>query len=228
MKPSATQTRTVRATWRIRIRSTFSSTRPSYDLDDPVQTGQVALRCLQIHGGPTNERAASDHGCGRFVVAQPSRVHAGCCTREVTWCAIASGLCCSLPKAIQEQVRERIARLAELRRQASTADIDMTVSVQHGNPADVILAHANSGNTAPDVIVVGAPSRRGIERLRWTSVAQAIVHQADRPTLVVPGSPSTDRQIATPFRRVLCAIDFSPASMSALDEALRTSGMTGA
>jgi nucleotide-binding universal stress UspA family protein len=118
-------------------------------------------------------------------------------------------------------VRERVALLAELRRQASTANIDMTVSVQHGNPADVILTHADSVNPVPDWIVIGAPSRRGIERFRWSSVAQAVVHRADRPTLVVPGSPLTDRKIGVPFRRVLCAIDFSPASLSALDEALR-------
>jgi nucleotide-binding universal stress UspA family protein len=127
----------------------------------------------------------------------------------------------SARRPVNWRVRERVALLAELRRQASTADIDMTVSVQHGNPADVILAHANSPNTAPDLIVLGAPDPRGIERLRWSSVAQAVVHQADRPTLVVPGSSSTDIDIAVPFRRVLCAVDFSPASMSALDEALR-------
>jgi len=119
------------------------------------------------------------------------------------------------------RMRERVALLAEPRRQASAADVDMTVSVQHGDPADVILAHANSRSTAPDLIVLGAPSRRGIERLRWPSVAHAVVHQADRPTLVVPGSPSTNSDVAVPFRRVLCAIDCSPASMSALDEALR-------
>lgn len=42
----------------------------------------------------------------------------------------------------------------------------MTVSVQRGNPADVILAHGNSPKIRPaDLIVLGAPRRRGIERL---------------------------------------------------------------
>jgi nucleotide-binding universal stress UspA family protein len=36
------------------------------------------------------------------------------------------------------------------------ADVDIAVSVQHGNPADVILAHADSRSTAPDLIVLGA------------------------------------------------------------------------
>jgi len=51
-----------------------------------------------------------------------------------------------------------VALLAELRRQASMANIDMTVSVDHRNPADVILAHAGSGNTTADLLILGAPT----------------------------------------------------------------------
>ena len=120
------------------------------------------------------------------------------------------------------RVRERAAQLAELRRQASAAAVDMTVSVQHGDPADVILAHAGSPHPGPaDVIVLGAPRRRGIERLWHPSVAQAVVRRADRPTLIVPGASFSDGHIGVPFRRVLCAIDSSPASMVAIAEALR-------
>jgi len=119
------------------------------------------------------------------------------------------------------RVRQRIASLADLRRRASSADIHMTVSVQHGNPADVILAHANSPKGAADLIILGAPGRRGIKRLAWASVAQSVVHRADCPTLVVPGSSLTDQDIGMRFSRVLCATDFSPESTSALDEALR-------
>lgn len=124
-------------------------------------------------------------------------------------------------KPFNRRVRQRIALLADLRRQASSGDIDMTVSVQHGNPTDVILAHASSPHSAADLIILGAPGRRGMERLGWASVAQSVVHRTDRPTLVVPGSSFTDEGIGMRFRRVLCATDFSAASMSALDEALR-------
>ena len=44
------------------------------------------------------------------------------------------------------RARERVAQLAKLRRLASAADVDMTVTVQHGKPADVILQHATSSN----------------------------------------------------------------------------------
>jgi hypothetical protein len=42
--------------------------------------------------------------------------------------------------------------------------------------------------------------------------------EAGSPTVVVPGSEFAASSVNVPFRRVLCAIDFSPASMSALDE----------
>ena len=120
------------------------------------------------------------------------------------------------------RVRERVAQLAELRRRASAADIDMTVAVQHGKPAEVILQHATSSTTgSPQVIVLGAPTRHGLERLSSPSVAQAVVHQIDRPTLVVPRSEVAASGVHVPFRRILCATDFSPASISALNEAVR-------
>ena len=99
----------------------------------------------------------------------------------------------------------------------------MTITVQHGKPAEVILQRAASSPTgSPELIVLGAPSRRGVERFGSPSVAQAVVHQIDRPTLVVPASEIFNSNANVPFRRILCAIDFSPTSMSALDEAVRT------
>lgn len=120
------------------------------------------------------------------------------------------------------RARERVAQLAELRRRASAAGVDMTITVQHGKPADAILQHATlSATGSPQLIVLGAPGRRGVDRFWLPSVAQTVVHQANCPTVVVPGSAFAASNVNVPFRRVLCAVDFWPASMSALDEALR-------
>ena len=119
------------------------------------------------------------------------------------------------------RVRERVAQLADLRRRVSDAGVDMTLTVQHGNPATVILQHAASSAGSPQLIVLGAPTRGGFGQLWSPSVAQAVVHQTDRPTLIVPGSNSVGSSVSVPFRRVLVPIDFSPASTSALDEAYR-------
>jgi nucleotide-binding universal stress UspA family protein len=97
----------------------------------------------------------------------------------------------------------------------------MYCSLQHGMPAKVILQHTASSAGSPGLIVLGAPTRGGFGRLRFPSVAQAVGHQTDHPTLIVPGSDSVASSVNVPFRRVLVAIDFSPASMSALDEAYR-------
>jgi len=118
------------------------------------------------------------------------------------------------------RVRERVAQLADLRRRVSESGVDMTLAVQHGKPAEVILQHAASAAESTGLIVIGAPSRGGFARLRLPSVAQAVVHHTDRPTLIVAGSDSV-AAANVPFRRVLVAMDFSPASMSALDEAYR-------
>ena len=126
------------------------------------------------------------------------------------------------------RVRERVAQLADLRRRVSEAGVDMTLTVQHGKPAKVILQHAASSAGSPGLIVLGAPTRGGFGRLRLPSVAQAVVHQTDRPTLIVPGSDSVESSVNVPFRRVLVPIDFSPASMSALDEAYRIIRQDGA
>jgi nucleotide-binding universal stress UspA family protein len=86
------------------------------------------------------------------------------------------------------RARERVAQLATLRRLASAADVDMTVTVQHRKPADVILQHATSSTTgSPQLIVLGAPNRRGLERFTSPSVAHAVVHEIDQPTLVLSG-----------------------------------------
>ena len=88
------------------------------------------------------------------------------------------------------RVRERIARIAELRRRVSEAGVDMTLTVQRGKPAEVILQHATSSAGSPGLIVLGAPTRGGLTRSRLSSIAQAVVHRTDRPTLVVPGTGS--------------------------------------
>jgi nucleotide-binding universal stress UspA family protein len=119
------------------------------------------------------------------------------------------------------RVRERVAQLADLRRHVSEAGVQMTLTARHGNPAKAILEHAASSAGSPELIVLGAPTRGGFGRLWSPSVAQAVVHHTDRPTLVVPGSYSLESSVKVPFRRVLVPIDFSPASTSALDEAYR-------
>ena len=101
----------------------------------------------------------------------------------------------------------------------------MTLAVLRGKPAEVILQHAASAAESTGLIVIGAPSRAGFARLRLPSVAQAVVHQTDRPTLIVAGSDSV-ASANVPFRRVLVAIDFSPASSRRWTRRIESFGRT--
>jgi nucleotide-binding universal stress UspA family protein len=110
---------------------------------------------------------------------------------------------------------ERIALVAKLRAAAEDAGVGFDVSVQQGDPAGVILLHAESRR--PDLIVLGTHQRAGLDRLRAGSVAERVVARADQPVLIVPagGAATMDR----PFSGILAAIDFGEASIRALERA---------
>ena len=86
-------------------------------------------------------------------------------------------------RPFNRRVRQRIALLADLRRQASSVDIDMTVSVQHGNSADVILAHASAPNSAADLIILGA--RSSLHGAAGVGICCAVGRAPDRPSTLV-------------------------------------------
>jgi nucleotide-binding universal stress UspA family protein len=130
---------------------------------------------------------------------------------------------CAVPatRSFNWRARDRTAHLAELRRIATAAGVQVKVSVQHGEPAGVILLHANSSNSrVPDLIVLGTHGRRGVDRLCFGSVAERVMHRASCPTLVVPNSAGEAADgLVPPLDRILCAVDFSPASLAAFEHA---------
>jgi nucleotide-binding universal stress UspA family protein len=117
------------------------------------------------------------------------------------------------------RVRKRTAEIAALRRASDAVGVRMTVSVQHGDPAPVILHHATSRRC--DLIVLGTHNRTGFERFRSGSVAEQVTRRAACPVLVVPLSADGSHHHTTRFfRNVLCPIDFSEVSTAALEQAL--------
>lgn len=111
--------------------------------------------------------------------------------------------------------RERLDLAAELRQRAADERVDFTYRVQHGDPADVILMHALA--LRADMIVVGAHQRTGFDRLVAGSIGERIATRATVPVLVIPQTDpsSTDE----PFRHVVVAVDFTPASDNAIEQA---------
>jgi nucleotide-binding universal stress UspA family protein len=101
----------------------------------------------------------------------------------------------------------------------------MSVAIQHGDPARVILLHANARQC--DLIVLGTHRRTGFDRLRSGSVAEQVTRRAGCPVLVVPMRPDgATREFAGSFRNLVCPVDFSAASQTALAQALRLADET--
>jgi nucleotide-binding universal stress UspA family protein len=113
------------------------------------------------------------------------------------------------------------ALLASMKRFVETEvgmSVPMRFEIGEGDAATEILDRAN---TIPsDLIVMGTHGRSGFDRLILGSVTEKVIRKATRPVLTVPrpmddAVPVPDRL----FTRILCAIDFSDASLRALEYA---------
>ncbi|NTV72281.1 MAG: universal stress protein [Azonexaceae bacterium] len=77
-----------------------------------------------------------------------------------------------------------------------------------GTPIDAIASHAN--DIAADLLVLGARGEGFLRQLTLGSTASRLLRKNRHPVLVVKQPPHES------YRRALVAIDFSPASLSAL------------
>ena len=112
--------------------------------------------------------------------------------------------------------KARMALLAKLRKQAKASGVAFDVSVQHGDPAGVILLHA--GSRRPDLVVLGTHQRTGFDRLRTGSVAERVSLRATQPVLIVPSRLAGSAVPA--FDNIVVAVGFDTASKAALEQAL--------
>ena len=111
--------------------------------------------------------------------------------------------------------------LADLRRQVRrdlaprTDQALVTADVVLGTPTEAIASYARASH--PDLIVMGTRGAGGLRHLVLGSVTEAVLRTADCPVLSIP--PGAGAHPAFPFRRVLCATDFSATSFGALKTA---------
>ena len=113
---------------------------------------------------------------------------------------------------------ERIQRSKELRERAEAAGVIARTVEQKGDPAEIIVLHADA--RAVDLIVIGTERRTGWARWRQRSVAESVLRRTKRPTLVV----GHDAAGKSTFENVLVAVDLSPASTALIDTALQLPG----
>jgi len=91
--------------------------------------------------------------------------------------------------------------------------------IESSDAAGAIIKRADEIDA--DMIVTGSHGRTGVSRVMLGSVVEALLHRSRRPVLVVPSHLAASRR-ARPvgFKRVVCAIDFSAASLAGLEYAL--------
>ena len=87
-------------------------------------------------------------------------------------------------KSFSWRATERLQLLPDLRERAEQAGVPIRIVEQHGDPADLIVLHANSRKA--DLVVLGSNRRRGWQRFKEGSVGERVLRRAAWPLLIVP------------------------------------------
>ena len=110
--------------------------------------------------------------------------------------------------------------IATMQRQVESAGLpaaSLYLMAEAGDPVDTIVDQAIS--IPADLIVMGTHGRSGFNRMLFGSVTEHVLHRSPCPVLTVPPHSAVAPADAW-FKRILCAMDFSPAAMQALGFAL--------
>jgi nucleotide-binding universal stress UspA family protein len=129
------------------------------------------------------------------------------------------------PARLPVSERQAIVReLDDVIREVGAGGLVVTPKVVERNPVDAIVETAE--RWPADLIVMGTHGRSGFERLLLGSVAEKVLRKAICPVLTVPRRLTSPKQ-ALAFGRILCAVDFSGASLRALDYAAALAAYEG-
>ena len=102
--------------------------------------------------------------------------------------AQASGLSSVQPRDLSQADRRALEQAAAA---AESSGVTATTELLVGDPADEIVAHADSIDA--DAIVVGCRRHGAVADALLGSVSQWVLREARRPVLVVPGAPTLTR-----------------------------------
>lgn len=113
---------------------------------------------------------------------------------------------------------DRDQLLADVKAFAATESapgVRIDAIVRQGNTAGEILEQATSMKA--DLLVIGTHGRTGFERLVLGSVAERVLRKATCPVMTIPkGLPDAAPAGPVLYKRILCPVDFSDASLRAL------------
>jgi nucleotide-binding universal stress UspA family protein len=126
-----------------------------------------------------------------------------------------------VPESELQRAREETWACLEA---ANTTGVDVEVLVEVGQPARQIVECAV--RSSADLIVMGTHGTSGFEHLLLGSVTEKVLRKAECPVLTVP--PRARAASRLPFKRLLCAVDFSDWSLAALEFARSVAEESGA
>jgi nucleotide-binding universal stress UspA family protein len=117
--------------------------------------------------------------------------------------------------ARREQVVAQIRGAIEA---AGARNIRSVAVAEEGRAHEIIVKFAAAH--AADLIVMGTHGRTGLNRFFLGSVTEKVVRTAPCAVLTIPAALSAPEHEPIRFERILCGVDFSPASLAALKYAL--------
>jgi nucleotide-binding universal stress UspA family protein len=128
------------------------------------------------------------------------------------------------PLVLEDADRERLQKSIRQMAAGLTPDVHVDVRVEQAEHVhSEVLRQLEA--TGADLLVLGTHGRSGFQRLFLGSVTEKVIRKATCPTLVVPPrAADVPPNAPVQFKRILCAIDFSDSSLSALAYALNLAG----
>ena len=122
-----------------------------------------------------------------------------------------------LDPAVRGRLQSALETLAS---PASALGVPVRIEVHEGRVVPEILERARAWPA--DVVVMGTHGRGGFERWVLGSVTEKVLRKAPCPVLTVPPPASgIHPESSILFRRIVCPVDFSGASLAALGYALK-------
>ena len=122
-----------------------------------------------------------------------------------------------LPGTDPAVVRARLERFVEAEK---PRDVQVEVLVAEADQVHQELLDQVE-RLAANLIVMGTHGRSGFQRLFLGSIAEKVLRQARCVVMTVPrGVPDAVPRTRDPFERIVCAVDFSPPSVTALSYAM--------
>ena len=107
-----------------------------------------------------------------------------------------------------------IAAIQRSLQEAGADGLHPKVLAQEGRAHERIAQR--SQEQPADLLVMGTHGRSGFSRLLLGSVTEKVLRTAHCPVLTVPPAATAMTAPAVTFKRILCAIDYSPSAMKAL------------